>query len=276
MADWRLEGPYIKNCNCDPGCPCDFNANPTHGNCEGMAAMIVERGHFDDVNLDGVKWAMKYWWPGALHEGHGAGQPILDASMSPEQMEAMGAILSGQNGGTFYGILAEIIDTFHDPVIAPSKSTSTSSAGALAARWVTRSRPSLRRSKRWARNPPTTQSRSRSRAASSTTKLRSQWPQSSRAQAQSPSITKTATAHSHTSHATPATNPQPSLRLLSEADDLAAAVIHPMLSHDNNLARRTSRERVPPPAWITGSAGVCVSRPHPRQDDLKQRMAAVG
>ena len=118
MADWRLEGPYMKNCNCDPGCPCDFNANLTRGNCEGMAAMIVEHGHFDDVDLDGVKWAFKYWWPGALHEGHGAGQPILDASMSPEQMEAMGAILSGQNGGTFYGILAEIIDTFHDPVIA--------------------------------------------------------------------------------------------------------------------------------------------------------------
>lgn len=118
MADWRLEGPYMKNCNCDPGCPCDFNANPTHGNCEGMAAMIVQSGHFDDVNLDGVKFALKYWWPGALHEGHGAGQPILDASMTPEQMQAMGAILSGQHGGTFYGILAEIIDTFHDPVIA--------------------------------------------------------------------------------------------------------------------------------------------------------------
>jgi hypothetical protein len=118
MPDWRIEGPYMKNCNCDPGCPCDFNANPTYGSCEGMAAMIVEAGHFDDVNLDGTKWAFKYWWPGALHEGHGAGQPILDASMSPEQMEAMGAILSGQNGGTFFGILAEIIDTFHDPVIA--------------------------------------------------------------------------------------------------------------------------------------------------------------
>jgi len=108
----------MKNCSCDPGCPCDFNANPTHGHCEGMAAMIVERGHFDDVDLNGVKWAFKYWWPGALHEGHGAGQPILDASMSPEQMQALGAILSGQNGGTFFGILAEIIDTFHDPVIA--------------------------------------------------------------------------------------------------------------------------------------------------------------
>ena len=38
--------------------------------------------------------------------------------MSPEQMQALGAILSGENGGTFFGILAEIIDTFHDPVIA--------------------------------------------------------------------------------------------------------------------------------------------------------------
>ena len=38
--------------------------------------------------------------------------------MSPEQLEALGGILSGQNGGTFYGILSEIITTFHDPVIA--------------------------------------------------------------------------------------------------------------------------------------------------------------
>lgn len=118
MTDWRLEGPYMKNCNCDPGCPCDFNADPTHHHCEGMAAMIVERGHFGDVNLDGTSWAFKYYWPGPLHEGNGTGQPILDARMSPEQMEAMGAILSGQNGGTFYGILSEIITTFHDPVIA--------------------------------------------------------------------------------------------------------------------------------------------------------------
>jgi hypothetical protein len=118
MADWRLEGPYMKNCNCAPGCPCDFNADPTHHECEGMAAMLVEKGHFGDVSLDGAKWAFTYYWPGPLHEGHGTGQPILDAGMSDEQREALGAILSGQNGGTFYGILAEIIDTFHDPVVA--------------------------------------------------------------------------------------------------------------------------------------------------------------
>lgn len=118
MTDWRLEGPYMKNCNCDPGCPCDFNADPTHHECEGMAAMSVDKGHFGDVSLDGAKWAFTYHWPGPLHEGHGTAQPILDASLSDEQREALGAILSGQNGGTFYGILSEIIDTFHDPVVA--------------------------------------------------------------------------------------------------------------------------------------------------------------
>ncbi len=118
MTAWRLEGPYMKNCNCAPGCPCDFNADPTHHECEGMAAMLVEKGNFGDVSLDGAKWAFTYYWPGPLHEGHGTAQPILDAGMSDEQREALGAILSGENGGTFYGILAEIIDTFHDPVVA--------------------------------------------------------------------------------------------------------------------------------------------------------------
>lgn len=118
MADWRLEGPYMKNCNCDPGCPCDFNAEPTHHECTGMAAMLVEKGHFDDVSLDGIKWAFIYYWPGPLHEGGGTAQPVLDASATDEQREALGAILSGQHGGTFYGILSEIIDTFHDPLVA--------------------------------------------------------------------------------------------------------------------------------------------------------------
>ena len=31
MADWRLKGEWMKNCNCAYGCPCDFNAPPTNG-----------------------------------------------------------------------------------------------------------------------------------------------------------------------------------------------------------------------------------------------------
>ena len=29
MTDWHIEGEWFKNCNCDPGCPCDFNQRPT-------------------------------------------------------------------------------------------------------------------------------------------------------------------------------------------------------------------------------------------------------
>jgi len=39
---WRLKGKWIKNCNCDPGCPCDFWARPTHGACEGIVDERVE------------------------------------------------------------------------------------------------------------------------------------------------------------------------------------------------------------------------------------------
>jgi hypothetical protein len=45
---WRMKGQWLKNCNCAYGCPCDFNALPTRGGCQGMAAMKIEKGHFDD------------------------------------------------------------------------------------------------------------------------------------------------------------------------------------------------------------------------------------
>jgi hypothetical protein len=30
ITDWRLKSQWVKNCNCAFGCPCDFNARPTH------------------------------------------------------------------------------------------------------------------------------------------------------------------------------------------------------------------------------------------------------
>ena len=65
-TDWY---PYLKNCNCDPGCPCDFNQYPTHGHCEGMAGMRVDKGNFGDVNLDGLAWGAVYHWPGRCTRG---------------------------------------------------------------------------------------------------------------------------------------------------------------------------------------------------------------
>jgi hypothetical protein len=114
-----MEGPYIKNCNCDPGCPCDFNQFPTHGHCEGMAAMRVDTGNFGDVQLDGIRWGAIYRWPGALHQGNGEIQPFVAEQADESQRDALLQILSGQHGGTFFQVLAFIAPTVKDPVFCP-------------------------------------------------------------------------------------------------------------------------------------------------------------
>lgn len=55
-ADWRLEGEWIKNCNCAFGCPCDFNAKPTQGECKGLLGMRITTGHFNATRLDGLSF----------------------------------------------------------------------------------------------------------------------------------------------------------------------------------------------------------------------------
>ncbi len=37
--DWRLRGAMIDLCNCDYGCPCQFNARPTTENTMGAMAI---------------------------------------------------------------------------------------------------------------------------------------------------------------------------------------------------------------------------------------------
>ncbi len=121
MADWRLEGEWIKNCNCAFGCPCDFNARPTLGYCKGLVAMHITKGHFNKTRLDGLKFAITVDFPGALHEGNGTIQPIIDERATPEQREALFGILPGKNSaeGTIFHIFSLIVTKMHDPIFAP-------------------------------------------------------------------------------------------------------------------------------------------------------------
>ena len=44
--DWRLEGDYFDGRNCKSICPCIFALYPTEGDCKGLAAWHIEKGHF--------------------------------------------------------------------------------------------------------------------------------------------------------------------------------------------------------------------------------------
>ena len=120
-ANWSLEGEWMKNCNCAFGCPCDFNARPTNGECKGMLGMRILRGHFGETRLDGLGFMVMVHFPGPLHEGNGQAQPLIDERASPEQREALFAILSGRHSaeGTLFQIVPLIVTRFHEPVFAP-------------------------------------------------------------------------------------------------------------------------------------------------------------
>lgn len=116
---WRMKGKWIKNCSCNPGCPCDFWAEPTHHKCEGMLGMIVEEGFFNDISLNGVKFVVTYKWPGPLHEGNGTVQPFFDEEMTSAQCDAIGQILLGKAGNMWFEVVASLITKVLEPKIVP-------------------------------------------------------------------------------------------------------------------------------------------------------------
>jgi hypothetical protein len=120
--DWRFEGIELVTCNCDFSCPCQFNALPTHGDCRAAAAYRIDKGHFGDTSLDGVKFVGLWAWPGAIHDGRGEAQLIIDAGASEAQAEAVRALFHGEEtepGATIFNVFTNVIDTYHPPLRRP-------------------------------------------------------------------------------------------------------------------------------------------------------------
>jgi len=116
---WRITGEEVTSCNCAWGCPCQFNALPTHGNCEALMALQIREGYYGETRLDGVRLAQVFHWPGAIHEGNGTRLLVVDERATPEQREALITMTSGTQGGTFFEIFSAVCPNVRDPVTAP-------------------------------------------------------------------------------------------------------------------------------------------------------------
>ncbi|MBB1517735.1 DUF1326 domain-containing protein [Aquipseudomonas guryensis] len=119
--DWRLRGPGVDLCNCDFGCPCQFNAPPTHGKCEAAVGFHIVEGHFGDTSLADLHVACTFAWPGPIHEGQGQCQAFIDERASELQRQALLTILSGQEQEptAFFAIFASTVTTMHAPQFVP-------------------------------------------------------------------------------------------------------------------------------------------------------------
>ena len=120
-VDWEIRGPEISSCNCDWGCPCQFNSLPTRGFCRAAVMLRIDAGHFGDVVLDGLHAGGMFAWPGPIHEGGGECLPIVDERASEAQRGALLSILSGaqtEPGATIFNDFAATYATVHEPVFA--------------------------------------------------------------------------------------------------------------------------------------------------------------
>lgn len=120
-TSWTIKGREFVHCNCAYGCPCQFNALPTEGNCKAVAAIRIDEGRHGDTDLSGLNIGMIVAWPGPIHEGGGEVVPLVDERASPRQREALLRIMTGQDtvpGSTLFSVFATTFSKVHEPVFA--------------------------------------------------------------------------------------------------------------------------------------------------------------
>jgi hypothetical protein len=116
---WRIKGEEFTSCNCDWGCPCQFEADPTHGDCHALIGYEIREGNFGDTSLEGVRFAEVVSWPGPIYEGDGTTRLIIDETAAPDQREAIEKLVSGEHGGAYFEIFASVLPHRHETVVAP-------------------------------------------------------------------------------------------------------------------------------------------------------------
>ena len=119
MGDaWSMRGTVIVACNCDYGCPCNFQALPTMGKCEGGWTWHVDEGAYGDVPLDGITFTLTVNWPGPIHEGNGIGLLLVDERSDDAQRDAIRTLAKGEVGGP-WGVLGWTWPTLEGPEAVP-------------------------------------------------------------------------------------------------------------------------------------------------------------
>jgi hypothetical protein len=106
MTKWNFEADLFIACNCDWGCPCNFNARPTEGRCMGFDVWSIITGQFGTTPLDGTRFALYYKFPGLVEQGQGTMGVYIDGRATEAQREALDAIGKGKAGGGFFELFA--------------------------------------------------------------------------------------------------------------------------------------------------------------------------
>jgi hypothetical protein len=103
---WHLEGTYFENCNCDMVCPCTTSGltmPADNDRCRVVLVFHVDSGEVDGVDVSGLSLGVLADTPPVMFEGNWRVGVFMDEAASQEQADKLGAVFSGQLGGTHGG-----------------------------------------------------------------------------------------------------------------------------------------------------------------------------
>lgn len=98
-TQWQLKGTYFETCNCEAACPCVFLSPPTEGDCTVLVAWHIDRGHFGEVDLNGLNVALAVYAPGTMIETQWTASAYFDDEADSDQEAALHTIFGGKAGG---------------------------------------------------------------------------------------------------------------------------------------------------------------------------------
>jgi hypothetical protein len=119
VEPWWMKGELVGPCNCDWGCPCNFDAPPTYGHCEGIYVFFVREGRYGEVPLDGLKYGHAGASPGPVHEGNLTSVLVVDEAASREQCAALETLWRSSESGLPFDIWNSVTSTWLETIRAP-------------------------------------------------------------------------------------------------------------------------------------------------------------
>lgn len=120
---WEIKGTEFGSCNCDYGCPCQFNGQPSSGDgsCKALNIAQIDQGRYGETGLDGTRFAWLACWPGPVHEGNGEFLLLIDDRTDDKQREAIRRIVYDEDENSVpspYSIYMSTCKTVHEPIFA--------------------------------------------------------------------------------------------------------------------------------------------------------------
>jgi hypothetical protein len=109
---YHLKGILLGACNCDWGCPCNFESPPTHTYCEGSYLWHVQEGVYGQVPLNELNFSWCAHSPGPLHLGNVTSVYFIDERANAQQRQTLEEMLTRNPEIMPFGIFKHLTSTF--------------------------------------------------------------------------------------------------------------------------------------------------------------------